>query len=103
MHLVVCISEENTMQWSNLTQCGLIFNIVSPVVHTFLRLVLLLLDSLGIEALILILEKVKNTNVEYRQEFNLYFGYNRRFWWTITDFFGQTLPTYSCILPLTTD
>ena len=44
------------MQWSNLTDCGLIFNIVSPEVHT-LPSVLQRLDSGGIEALILILEK----------------------------------------------
>ena len=52
------------MQWSNLTKCGLFFNIVSPAgaaVHTLLPLVLLQrLDSRGIEALILIFEKVFN-------------------------------------------
>ena len=46
------------MQWSNLTKCGLFFNIVSPAVHTLLLSVLQRLDSHGIEALILILEKV---------------------------------------------
>ena len=45
------------MQWSNLTKCGLFFNIVSPAVHTLLPSVLQRLDSLGIEALILILKK----------------------------------------------
>ena len=48
------------MQWSNLTKCGLFFNIVFPAVYTLLPLVLQRLDSCGIEALILILEKVLN-------------------------------------------
>ena len=48
------------MQWSNLTKCGLFFNIVSSAVHTLLPSVLQRLDSCGIEALILILEKVLN-------------------------------------------
>ena len=48
------------MQWSNLTQCGLCFSIVSRAVHTLLPLVLQRLDSCGIQALILILEKVLN-------------------------------------------
>ena len=48
------------MQWSNLTTCGLFFNIVSPAVHTLLPSVLQCLDSRGIEALILILQKVFN-------------------------------------------
>ena len=47
------------MQWSNLTKC-LCFNIVSPVVHTLLPVVLQHLDFCGIEALIRILEKVLN-------------------------------------------
>ena len=48
------------MQWSNLTKCGLYIytNIVSPAAHTLLPLVLQCLDSRGIEALIIILEKV---------------------------------------------
>ena len=46
------------MNWSNLTICGLFFNIVSPAVHTVLPSVLQRLDLCGIEALILILEKV---------------------------------------------
>ena len=37
------------MQWSNLTKCGLFFNMVSPAAHTLLPLVLLHLDSRGIE------------------------------------------------------
>ena len=49
------------MQWSNLAKCGLFFNIVSPVVHTLLPLVLQHLDSCGIEALILILKTVINS------------------------------------------
>ena len=48
------------MQWSNLTKCGLFFNIVSPAVHTLLPSVLQCLDSHGIEALILIFDKVLN-------------------------------------------
>ena len=50
------------MQLLNLTKCGLFFNIVSPVVHTLLPLVLQRLDSCGtcIEAVILILEKFLN-------------------------------------------
>ena len=48
------------MQWLNLTKCGLFFNIVSPAVHKILPSVLQHLDSCGIEALILILEKVLN-------------------------------------------
>ena len=48
------------MQWWNLTKCGLVFNIVSPAVHTLLPSVLKGLDSCGIEALILILEKDLN-------------------------------------------
>ena len=40
------------MQWSNLTKCGLVFNIVSPAVHTLLPSVLQRLDS-RIEAFIL--------------------------------------------------
>ena len=45
------------MLWSNLTKCGLFFNIVSPAVHTFLPSVLQCLHSCGIGALILILGK----------------------------------------------
>ena len=37
------------MQWSNLTKCGLFFNIVSPAVHTLLPLVLELLDFRGVD------------------------------------------------------
>ena len=48
------------MQWSNLTKCGLFSNIVSPAVHTLLPSVLQRLDSCGIEAIILILQKVLN-------------------------------------------
>ena len=50
------------MQWSNLTKCGLIFNIhvVSPAVHTLLPSALQRLDSGSIEALILILKNVPN-------------------------------------------
>ena len=48
------------MQWLNLTRCGLYSNLVSPVVHTLLPLVLHCLDSCDIEVLILILEKVLN-------------------------------------------
>ena len=48
------------MQWSHLTKCGLFFNIVSLVIHTLLPLMLQQLDSCGIEALIMILEKVLN-------------------------------------------
>ena len=48
------------MQWLNLTKCGLFLNIVSPAVHTLLPSVLQCLDSCGIEALILILEKLLN-------------------------------------------
>ena len=48
------------MQWSNLAKCGLFFNIVFPVVHTPLPLVMQHLDSFGIEALIPILQKVLN-------------------------------------------
>ena len=47
------------MSWSNITRCGLYFNIVS--VHTHLPSVLQRLDSGGIEALILILEKNSST------------------------------------------
>ena len=47
------------MQWLNLTKCGLFFTIVSPAVHTLLS-VLQRLDSCGIKALILIIEKVLN-------------------------------------------
>ena len=44
------------MQWSNLTKCGLFFNIVSPAVpHTSSIGV-----AHGIDALILILEKALN-------------------------------------------
>ena len=43
------------MQRSNLTKCGLFFNIVCPAVHTPLPSVLQSLDSRGIESLILIL------------------------------------------------
>ena len=50
-------------QWSNLTKCGLFFNIVSPAVHTLLPSVLQHLDSRDVEALILILEKVFNCRV----------------------------------------
>ena len=46
--------------WSNLTKRGLFFNIISLVVNTLLPSVLQRLDSHGIEALILILEKVLN-------------------------------------------
>ena len=45
------------MQRSILTKCGLSFNIVYPAVHTLLPSVLKRLDSRGIGALILILEK----------------------------------------------
>ena len=48
------------MQWSNLTKCGLFFNIFFPAVHTLLPLVLQHLDSCGIEVLIMILGKVLN-------------------------------------------
>ena len=48
------------MQWLNMTKCGLFINIASPEVHTLLPLLLQRLDSRGIEALILILEKVLN-------------------------------------------
>ena len=48
------------MQWSNLTKCGLFFNIVSLAVHTLLPSVLQRLDSRGTEALIPSLEKVIN-------------------------------------------
>ena len=48
------------MQWSNLTKCGLFFNIVSPEVHTLLPSVLQRLNSCNIEAVILILKKVLN-------------------------------------------
>ena len=48
------------MQWSNLIKYGIFVNIVSPAVHTLLPSVLQHLDSCGIEALILILEKVLN-------------------------------------------
>ena len=51
------------MQWSNLTKCGLFFNIVSPAVHTLLPSVLEHLDSCGIEALILILEKTSTADM----------------------------------------
>ena len=53
------------MQWFNLTKCGLLFNIVSPAVHTLLPLVLQRLDSCGIEALLLILEKVLNCRYDH--------------------------------------
>ena len=46
------------LQWSNLTKCGLFFNIVSPAVHTFFLSVLQRLDSCSVEALILNLENV---------------------------------------------
>ena len=36
------------MQWSNLTKCGLYFNLVFPAVHTLLPSVLQRLDSRGI-------------------------------------------------------
>ena len=49
------------MQWSNLTKCDLFVNIVSHAVHTLLLSVLQRLDSRGIEALILILEKRSST------------------------------------------
>ena len=52
------------MQWSNLTKCGLFFNIVSPVAHTLLSSVLQRLDSCGVEALILILKKVLNSRYD---------------------------------------
>ena len=45
------------MQWSNLTKCDLFFQHSLPPVHTLLLSVLQGLDSHGIEALILILEK----------------------------------------------
>ena len=49
------------MQWSNLTKCGLFFNIAPPppppAVHTLLPSVLQRLDSRDIEALILSLGK----------------------------------------------
>ena len=53
------------MQWSNLTKCGLFFNIVSPAVHTLFPSVLQCLDSCGIEALILILKKVLNCRYDF--------------------------------------
>ena len=48
------------MQLLNLTKFCLFFNIVSPVVHTLLPLVLQRLNSCGIETLILILKNVLN-------------------------------------------
>ena len=51
------------MQWSNLTKCGLFFNTISPAVHTLLLSVLQHLDSQGIEALILILEKTSTADM----------------------------------------
>ena len=48
------------MQWSNLTKCGLCLHLVFPAVHTLLPSVLQHLHSRGVEALILILEKVLN-------------------------------------------
>ena len=45
------------------TKCGLFFNIVSPVVHALLPSLLQCLDSLGIEALILILKKVPKLQI----------------------------------------
>ena len=53
------------MQWLNLTKCGLFFYIASPAVHTLLPSVLQCLDSGGIEALILILEKVLNCRYDF--------------------------------------
>ena len=53
-------SRLSMMQWSNLTKCGLFFNIVFPGVHTLLPSVLHRLDTCGIEALIMILENVLN-------------------------------------------
>ena len=50
------------MHWSNLTKCGLIFNIFSPAVHTFLSSVLQRLDPRGIEALTLILEEERKSS-----------------------------------------
>ena len=47
-------------QWLNLSKCSLLFNIVSPVINALLPSVLQRFDSHGIEALILILEKVLN-------------------------------------------
>ena len=47
-------------QWSNLTNCGLFFNIVSSAVHTLFPSVLQHLDSHGMKVLILILKKVLN-------------------------------------------
>ena len=49
------------MQWFKLTKCGLLFNIVSPAVHTFLPSVLQGLDSRGTEALTQIFEKKSST------------------------------------------
>ena len=49
------------MQWFKLTKCGLLFNIVSPAVHTFLPSVLQGLDSRGTEALTQIFEKFLNS------------------------------------------
>ena len=56
------------MQWSNLTKCGLFFNIVSPVVHTLLPSVLQCLDSCDRGALILILEKRKEKKLNCRYD-----------------------------------
>ena len=52
------------MQWLNLTTCGLFFNIVSLAVHILLPSVFTALDSCGIEAFILILEKVLNCSYD---------------------------------------
>ena len=51
------------MPWSNLTRCGLIFSIFSTAVHTLLASVLQRLNSRGIEALILILEKIPQLQI----------------------------------------
>ena len=53
------------IQWSNLTKCGLFFNIVSAAVHTLFPLVLQRLDSRGIEAFILILKIVLNCRHDF--------------------------------------
>lgn len=51
-------------QCLNLTKCGSFYDIVSPVVHAFLPLVLQSLDSCGIEALALMLKEVLNSRYE---------------------------------------
>ena len=62
---LILVHRQTMMQWLNLTKCGLFFNIASPAVHTLLPSVLQCLDSGGIEALILILEKVLNCRYDF--------------------------------------